>query len=193
MKIILMRHGRPELDLDRLRRKKMAPIMVGQVVKDYEHSGLSDESKPPSDAINISGACDRAYCSDLPRAVESIARLELDEIVFINELFRESSLPYLKWGKPKLTFFTWCIIFRIMWLFGFAKNGEAIADAKERGRQCVDKLCQDAASNDMVLFLGHGIMNRLISSELKKQGWIKLSGSTEQYWSYVIWQKNLNQ
>lgn len=192
MKIILMRHGRPELDLDRLRSEKMVPITVGQIVKDYERSGLSDGSTPPSDALNISGACNRAYCSDLPRAVESISRLGLDEKVLIDELFRESSLPYLKWSKPKLTFFTWCIIFRIMWLFGFAKNGEAIADAKKRGRQCVDKLCQDATSNDTVLFLGHGIMNRLISSELKKQGWNKLAGSTEQYWSYVIWQKSLD-
>lgn len=189
MKIILMRHGRPELDLNGFKSQKMSPIRVGDIVAEYKNTALAIDSMPPVKALEVSKNCVRAICSDLPRAVDSINRLEISGGISIDPEFRESSMPYLKWEKPHLSFFSWCVIFRLLWLLGFAKNGEPIHIVKKRAKGCAIKLFEGQNSDDTVLLLGHGILNRFIGSELKKRGWTKINNSKDQYWSYVTFEK----
>ncbi len=190
MQIILMRHGQPEMDLDTLKRRRMSANDVGKIVEAYETAALSANTAPPQDARNIADRCPVVISSDLPRAVQSSEKLETTAKAKIDPLFTESALPYLNWNTPKLSFFTWCIIFRILWLCGFSKNGESIAQANARAATCGAELTQHAHEEGAVLLLGHGIMNRLIARDLKKRGWKRTSKSSEKYWAFAIYSKH---
>lgn len=91
-------------------------------------------------------------------------------------------------ANPKLNFLCWAMIFRLCWLFGFAKNGEPIHEAKERARLGANYLSALANQHESVFLLGHGIMNRLIAKQLKSQGWKQTESTGESYWSYSVFE-----
>ncbi len=183
-----MRHGRPELDLDELRKQKVAPADFAPVLAKYEVGDLANGSLPHEEAIAIAKACSRHFTSTLRRARTSCERLGIANDVTTHELFVESPIPHTNWQQPKFGALTWSIIFRVAWLVGFAQNGEAISDAKRRGAQGADLLEKAAAEGDAFL-LGHGIMNRVLGGELKRRGWCKTTSNGEDYWSFAIFEK----
>ncbi|MEP5154204.1 histidine phosphatase family protein [Planktotalea sp.] len=183
MQIIIMRHGQPELDLDDLKKIRMSARAVGDIVARYEQADLAADSEPSEAALELAQTCSRGFCSELPRAIGSIEKLGLSEKTTIDPDFTESALPFLTWARPNLTFFTWCILFRITWLFGFSQNGEHIRGAKTRAKRCAERLIADTKEDETTLLLGHGIMNRLIARELKRNGWRKIASSGENYWA----------
>ena len=186
MKIVVMRHGKPRLDLEVIKSSKMASSSLGEIVERYELTELDKSFPPDDDAVNISKVCVSSLSSDLPRAVSSIEILGLSEVNCDDSLFRESALPYLELDSPRLSFFTWAIIFRIAWFFGFSKNGESIRKAKNRASQGVDKLENVVRKECTLLFMGHGIINRLIIIELKRRKWKVREKTAEKYWSYTV-------
>ncbi len=188
MKIVIMRHGQPEIDLDLVKKQKMTPRYLGEIVTQYELTGLNCSQTPPTDSKVIAEGCNVSLSSNLPRAIASVQLLGLSEKNLTDECFSESRLPYLNWNKPSLSFFTWAILFRIAWLFGFSKNGESIRLARKRAKIGAAKLHDLAHSHNSVLLLGHGIMNRLLVKELKSQGWAEKKNTGEKYWSYIVFE-----
>ena len=189
MQIILMRHGKPDLYLEVLKRRKVSPTEVGEIVRDYEGSALSPDTTPPEDSRAMALECGAAISSDLLRATQSIKRLGVQDSASVDPEFTESAMPYLRWQWPKLAFYTYCIIFRVFWFAGFSSNGEAYRTAKIRSARCAAKLEHCAADKGSVLFLGHGIMNRLISRDLKRLGWSVKRKGGDDYWSYSVFHK----
>ena len=188
MKIVLMRHGRPEVDLDALLKQRVSAAQVGKIVEEYEMSGLSKNSKPSSLARDEVTAAGCVICSDLPRAVHSVEELRVRDKLLIDRSFRESSLPYLTSNWPRLSLFTYFLLFRLAWLLGFSANGESIGDARKRAANNASQLQELARAHGSVVLLGHGIMNRLIARELKKSGMLCKERSNEKYWSYAVFQ-----
>ncbi|MEM9631480.1 MAG: histidine phosphatase family protein [Pseudomonadota bacterium] len=188
MKIVLMRHGKPEVDLEALLKHRVSAFQVGEIVKEYEMSGLSKDSKPYSSAIDEVKASGFVICSDLPRAVQSVEVLGGRHKSLIDENFRESSLPYLNSTWPRLSLYAYFLLFRMAWLLGFSTNGESIRAARIRAASNASKLKELAQTHDSVVLLGHGIMNRLIARELVKSGWRREERSDEGYWSYTVFQ-----
>jgi len=176
------------MDLDSKKKDRLSPICMGKIIDDYEVVGLNSSRQPPQLAVQVANSCKVVINSDLPRSIASVQMLGLEDIGSTDETFRESSLPYLNWTKPRFSFFSWAIIFRIAWLFGFSTNGESIKCAKSRGKIGAEKLHHLAYENDSVLLLGHGIMNRLVAKELKNLGWIKKENTGEKYWSYKVFE-----
>lgn len=189
MKIVLMRHGRPEIHLESLRHILKSPAETGQVIVDYEFGALDSEQTPPKRSLDIAKICEAKFSSDLPRAITSMNMLGHQDNIEIDDCFRESNQPYLTWTRPKLQFFTWCFIFRVAWFLGFAKNGESVSKGRQRAEICATKLAEAAHNQDSVLLLAHGIINHLITSELKRQGWRKTQNTNNDYWSYAILEK----
>ena len=188
MKIVIMRHGQPKIDLDAMKTKRLSPKGMGKIVSEYEGAGMDFLKIMPENSQKIVQSCKVILSSDLPRALDSVKMLGLEKKGLIDKCFRESNLPYLNWNKPLFSFFTWAIIFRLAWLFGFSRNGESIKSAKNRAKIGAAKLHDLAHINDSVLLLGHGIMNRLVAKELKNQGWIKTENTGEKYWSYTVYE-----
>jgi len=190
-KIILMRHGEPKLNLDLLKQQRFSSKELGQLIKQYETSPLKPNNKPPIDATNIANTADHFFCSDLVRAIESTQRLAGDKKIIQNPCFRESDLPYFDGQHLKLSFMNWAIILRVLWFLGFSNNGEPIKQAKVRAKTSAAELVASTALHNTVLLLGHGIMNRLIAKELKSQGW-QLSNKTGiSYWSFMVFEKQI--
>ncbi len=188
-----MRHGQPVVNLESIKRDRLSPRCLGKVVDEYESTGLNLGKTPPGESMKMASDCKVVISSDLPRALDSIQMLGVEKKASSDPCFRESSLPYLNWEKPHFSVFTWCIIFRIAWLFGFATNGEPIKLAKQRANIGFAKLHDLAHSNDSVLLLGHGIMNRLVAKEMKAQGWVKKETTGEGYWSYTVFKLTTQQ
>lgn len=189
MKIVLMRHGRPQLHLEALKNERKSPAQTGTVIRDYEFSELDPTQQLPKASVHIANDCATTFCSPMHRAIGSVQMLNLANDVTIEACFSESAHPYLEWHWPKLKFFTWCFLFRVAWFFGFAKNGEAISLARQRAQISADKLTQAAQQEQAVLLLGHGFMNHLIASKLKHQGWQKTKSTGRDYWSYIVLEK----
>ena len=184
-----MRHGRPEIDLESMKKNRVTAMQSGAIIDQYELSDLATDQSPPVDALDIARQCKIVFNSDLPRSISSVRLLGVSTDAITNAQFRESALPWLSWSWPKLGLFTWCILFRIAWLFGFSKNGEDIGNAKTRALACAGILQKQANSGQPVLLLGHGIMNRLIAKQLKKSGWKQIETNGERYWSFTIFER----
>lgn len=181
-----MRHGKPILDLDNIKTQWMSANRVGEIVREYEMSGLDLSFLPQADSIQIANGCALSMSSDLPRAIQSSELLGLGKSNNVDRCFRESALPYLELSQPQLTFFTWAILFRLAWLCGFSKNGESFKDAKSRAIVGADLIESSVEENGSVLHIGHGIMNRLIIKELRRRKWKAVSHTGEEYWSYTV-------
>ncbi|MCH6256064.1 histidine phosphatase family protein [Puniceicoccaceae bacterium K14] len=189
MKIVVMRHGQPEMDIDSLKVEKLSPQGVGEIVEQYERTDLNPDSEVPQQSLLVAESCSFAISSKLPRALSSIQKLGLEDRAVAFDCFNESSLPYLNWGKPRASFFTWCLLFRTAWFLGFSRNGESISDAKRRACKCADLVFQKLETHESLLVLGHGIMNRLLYRELKRSGWIEKESTGGSYWSYKVFEK----
>ncbi len=187
-----MRHGRPEMDLDMLKKTKMSSEAVGNIVVEYEDVSLATDSFPTSAALNIASQCNASVSSDLTRAIESSQRLNVGDDHATMSIFQESTMPYFEWKKPNLPFFTWALTYRLLWLLGFAKNGESIRIAKQRARECADYIESRSAECGTLLVVGHGIINRLIMTELKKRKWTLSESNGDDYWSYRVMSTDLS-
>lgn len=184
-----MRHGRPDLDLDELRGQKFAPIEVASILADYEKSELADDVFPSPEAVAAANACVSHFTSTLRRALTSAERLGFIETVQVNAVFAETPMPHTRWGRPKLDALTWSVAFRLAWLVGFSQNGEPISEAKQRAAEGAVLLENSATQTGSSFLLGHGIMNRLLGSELKRKGWQKVLSNGSKYWSHVVYEK----
>lgn len=189
MKIILMRHGQPQIHLESMKNKRVSAFETGQMIRAYEFADLDFSQKPLDDALTVAQNNPAIFSSDILRAQSSISMLGVSLRAEVNACFRESDHPYIEWHSPKLKFFTWCILFRLAWLVGFSKNGEALRTARQRAQIGADKLIDAARQEGSVMLLGHGIFNRLIVSKLKKQGWLKTGSTGYSYWSYIVIEK----
>ena len=186
MKIVIMRHGKPQVDLEVMKTKTLPSNQLGGIIDDYETTDLDSLDLPPAAALSLARKCSVSISSDLPRAVSTAQALGLATVNSVDPVFRESALPYVEWRYPKFTFFTWAILFRLLWLCGFSNNGESVKAAKSRAILAADKLEKLAGENETVINVGHGIMNRLVIKVLKRHGWRVIKRTGETYWSYTV-------
>jgi len=175
MEIILLRHGKPKVVL----RGNLNTKDLKQLVFDYEQSGIQE---PPSEKLKTQFTNHYAVCSDLVRSAESAKKLSLAPVS--DALFRETDIPHFDNIPLKLPVTAWIILLRVMWLFGFSKNGESFAQAKNRSRQAAEKLISLAEENEKIIVVGHGLMNHLIGKQLLKKGWLESERAGKRFWEF---------
>lgn len=175
MEIILLRHGKPKVDLSGY----LSVCELKQLIKAYEKSSIQDS--PSKQLINHF----KSYfivCSDLNRSLESAKKLGFKKIHLSDDLFRETDIPFFNKNFIKLPVSIWVILLRILWLFGFSKNGESFSQSKIRSKDAAEKLIELAQKNKKILVVGHGLMNRLIGRQLEKEGWQGTKKKGKGYW-----------
>ncbi|MEJ2613047.1 MAG: phosphoglycerate mutase family protein [Candidatus Thiodiazotropha sp.] len=188
MKIILMRHGEPKINLSDMVKERYSAIEIEPLIKAYNESGLNAQNKPTSKALRVTKTCKAVVCSDLPRSIESAKALRVSKICLIDSVFRESDLPYAEWRYPRLELFTWFLFFRAIWFLGYSNNGEPISSARKRSKIAFLKLKQIVDEHGSVMLIGHGIINRLVAKELRKNGWCGPKNPGNNYWEYGIYE-----
>ena len=184
MKIILMRHGKPALkDFTAMASAAMAPWIA-----DYDRSEIGTNA-PTSEAMAAVRNIGLAATSTAPRALTSLAALGIAPTIK-DSVFCEAALPVVSVPFLRLSPFSWALVFRLLWLFRLARGPESYTQAKQRAHQASDRLAALAGSTSgSVLLLGHGIMNRLIARQLRRQGWAETSSGGSGYWSVAVYEK----
>lgn len=180
MEIILLRHGKPSVDLKGFLNARE----FKQLIKDYAQSGI--QNHPPLDLKDLFNS-HYAVCSHLERSLQSAKHLGISEIHYTDELFAETDIPHFDKFIIKLPIISWVITLRLMWLFGFSKNGESFKEAKNRAKQASNKLIELAQKNEKVILVGHGLMNRLIAKQLRLNNWQGPKSPGRCYWEYGLY------
>lgn len=179
MTIILMRHGRP----DHRAGGRVPALAMVQWCEAYDMASVQDA--PPEKCLQVVDMADFIITSPLPRARSSLAKLGR-EAALIDALFSEVSLPVMRLGFPHLPPAFWLTMFRLMWLCGYAGSVESFRQAERRACLAAEKLIEHARHGN-VLLVGHGIMNKLIARQLRKQGWLAEKHASSRYWSTAIY------
>lgn len=112
--------------------------------------------------------------------------LGFSDIHLQDSLFGETTIPHFSRGSLSLPVSVWVVLLRVLWLFGFSKNGESFTQAKNRTRLAADKLIELAEAHQDVLLVGHGFINHFIEKELKNRGWQVSSKLGNGYWEYGV-------
>lgn len=184
MKIILLRHGKPNL----INSKKIKSSELGKWINQYDSANLDLECQPKIEAIKVIKSSNKVVCSNLSRSTESADILGVNKVHFIENDFREAELPYFEIPLLKLFPETWAIFFRILWFCGLKINGESLTEAKSRASTGANKLKEIAESNNSVIFIGHGFMNRFIAKELLLSGWHNSTPLGNKYWEFGVYE-----
>jgi broad specificity phosphatase PhoE len=180
MEIILLRHGKPKIELN----GKIRSVDFKKLITVYAESNIQDE---PPQHLQQQFNSHYVVCSHLQRSLHSAKKLGCEEIHFSNQLFAETDIPFFERSNIKLPVIAWLVLFRIMWLFGFNKNGESFVQAKIRARNAALKLIDLAQDNEKVILVGHGVMNRLIARQLRLNNWQGPTSPGRKYWEYGIY------
>lgn len=184
MKIVLMRHGKPQID----RQSTLNAAEFGVWVEKYTIAGINKMYPPPPIAVEQINQCAFIVCSNLVRSLESAKILGAERIDVCDAMFREMEMPHAAWRLPKLSIPLWSAFFRLAWGLGYSANIESFKAAKERAHHCAEHLVRMASTHGTVLFVGHGTLNWFIARELKKMGWQCSGKPPRKYWEHTVFQ-----
>lgn len=185
MKIVILRHGKPVIPS----LKKLSASAFSEWVNEYNAAGLSTTSKPTEHAKKCADECNAIVCSALPRSIDSAKAFNNKSIVLSDPIFNEAELPVANWQAMKLHPKIWATVFRILWLLGYSRNSESFKEAKSRASEAVDKLSEIAREYDSVLFVGHGVYNRILSNELRRHGWLGPKNPGANHWAFGVYER----
>jgi len=166
MQIVLVRHGKPDYHGP----ARCSPRQMKDWIEGYNAAEVLPQALP--EALRQT-ARETAWivCSSLSRCQQS-RRLLLDEDPCeVDEVFAEAHLPYFDSAWPRLPARAWRLLLRSAWFLGFSAHTESIAASNRRAAQAAERLEALAREHGSVLLMGHGIMNVLISHQLRKRGW----------------------
>lgn len=183
MRITLLRHGRPAFEL----KGNVQAKDLGATARSYDMSGIADT--PPRETVEAVQGGHLVVCSHLPRAIESAKALGFSEVHVKEPLFCETAIPHFGSGSVPLPVGVWIVVLRVLWLFGFARNGESLIDARKRAGQAAERLIELAEEHQNILLVGHGFVNHFIANELKKRGWVGPSKPGKGHWGYGIYER----
>jgi broad specificity phosphatase PhoE len=184
MKIILIRHGKPDIETDR----KCTADKMAEWIAAYDHSEVSEN--PPAALVNLlSMHRSLSVASPLPRAITSLNKLGIEPTV-IDPDFREAQLPLINLLGLELSPLTYAFWLRILWLAGFSAKVESRSQAQKRAAQAAGKLIKLAENNQTALLMGHGIFNRMLGARLEKEGFSVTGKTGKGYWHAVTYEKS---
>ena len=180
MEIIFIRHGPPEFDSSRWLHQSD----LGQLLANYKASRVVRPA--PADLLaELFAFSDKpVFCSTLPRCTDSAAALGFTDPVQMPEL-DEADLPNPNWLKIPVSYQVAIIALRFAWFLGYSEASDSYRATLKRADTAAAKLSDIARVHGSVLVVGHGIMNRLVSSRLRKVGWNADARSQTGYWSVI--------
>ena len=178
MKIVLLRHGKPDLAHGTSLHTREIPGFI----QAYDAAGITLDQPPTEEAIEQAGACKLVVCSNLFRSTESARALGANDKLVTDADFREVGMPYPLWPPLRLPLNLWATVLRLIQLAGYQRNGESISGARLRVRAASKKLVASATEHGSVLLVGHGYMNRFLARELLKRGWVGPKTPGHEFW-----------
>ena len=184
MKIILARHGKPDISTS----QRVSPRDLAGWIEKYNQAGIQ-KMEAPQDIRGLAECARLLVCSALPRSKHSVHLLCENRAYISDALYNEAGLRHVDWVWPVLPAYIWVSLFRAMWFVGFGQNSVSLHAARARAGQAAGALVALAEQNQTVLLVGHGIMNNLIAGHLRKHGWTRSARPKHNYWSATTYYK----
>jgi broad specificity phosphatase PhoE len=178
MTITLIRHGRPSYQLKGRVKARDLP----SIADCYDAAGIIDT--PPTATLSAISGHDIVVCSHLKRSHESAGALGIKEIHISDPLFAECAIPHFSNGSIVLPLGVWIGVLRVLWLLGFASNGESLSRALDRADEAARELIVLARGEKHVVLIGHGLFNSLIARVLLHNGWSGPKRPGKDYWGF---------
>src|SRR5277367_671388 len=183
MRIILIRHGRPNIAT----APRTSHREFRSYIDDYEAAGLDPESMPPDELQDLLGELDAVFTSGRKRSVDSARALAPHAELIADPLFAEAPLasppiPLLKMKVPK-----WAVVARILWHAGYHPEIENYRRAKHRAVQAADILVKRARADGAAALVAHGYFNYIIGRELRRRGFRKSGSHRAHFWNSVVY------
>ncbi len=185
LRIILIRHGRPAIELS----PRTSHAGFRTYIDAYEEAGLDPESLPPIELRDLVRELSEVFTSARPRASESAAVLAPHAELIVDPLFAEAPLAAPKIPLVKMTVQKWAVVARVLWHAGFHPGIENYVRSRKRARDAANILMTRAAKDGASALIAHGYFNFLIGRELKRRGLRQTGSHRARYWNAVIYEK----
>ena len=186
VEIVLLRHGKPAL----INKKWITSSALSQWIDDYNAASLCHSSAPGEETLEHAIRAQVIVSSSLKRSIDSAKALAPEKLIRSDQLFKEAELPFAKLGAIPLPPTVWLTVYRLLWFCGYSANAESYSETKKRSEIAARELMQLAGSYRQVLFVGHGIFNRLLGKELSRTGWSCQARSGSGYWGVIVYTFN---
>lgn len=165
--IVLIRHGEPDIEkLNWYTREK-----VIQYSMEYDNVGVKSIRKIPVCLESIH--TENIYHSDLPRSTHTAELLFNEKFNLIaDRRFREFQKSIFRFLNFPLPLKFWTTISRILWFLGVNDPKiESIREAKLRAKANAIFLSEKSKTDNMVIVVAHGWLNRYMRKYLQKNEW----------------------
>ena len=169
MRIILVRHGHPDVASDDLR--PIAGSDLSRWYRRYNDVGVASASSPPEALRDVAAAAGCIVASDLRRAIESAALLAGARQVHLDPDLREVGFPEGLNVSTRLPPGVWVMIARAGWLIDLWECDESKSAVRQRAGRLADRLSDLARAHDSVVVVGHGWFNLFVGRELRRRRW----------------------
>jgi broad specificity phosphatase PhoE len=181
MKIVLVRHGRPE----KADNKLVNSAGFAKWVKNYNHSLVAHDSRP-IESLGTDYADYFIVSSDLPRAIHS-SHISLNQHPNLtSDLFREMDIPRFKLPFIMHTW-TWVYLNRALWMLGKKGPFESYFEARARAKRAARELMKIAYREDSVIVFAHGYLNLHMRKHFRNSGFKQITKSSD-YWGVSIFE-----
>ena len=185
MRILLIRHGQPDIALrPRTGHAGFADYMVA-----YEQAGLSPASLPPAELQDLVRELDHVFTSGLPRSRQSAAALAPRAQLTADALFAEAPLPAPRIPLLRMRVPKWAVLSRLLWYAGFHAGIDDPATTARRAVQAADMLIARARRSGTAALVAHGYFNWMIGRELARRGFAREGLHRARYWNTVIYER----
>lgn len=200
MKIILLRHGEPDMTAWS-RRKRLsaeefwlwvdaynwAPLVEAvEVEKSASDKGAA--TGPDTALKELASSADFLVCSSLRRSIDSAELLQRQPDI-MDPLFREAELPAITWRWLKLSANAWLLLSRLLWFLGASKHVESFALMRRRASLAAAQLIAYGAEHQQIVVVGHGLFNRFLAKALIAGGMRGPKKTASHYWQYSLYEK----
>ncbi|MCG8582361.1 MAG: histidine phosphatase family protein [Bacteroidales bacterium] len=168
MKIYLVRHAKPDV-----KKKKVCTSVMAQAYVDaYAKAPIIPFD---SSLVSYDLPYDQTiYCSSLRRAHETAQAIFGNEFnLLVDSQFREFETRIIAQQNTfSLPLIVWQSLSRAAWVIGLNNsNIESYKEAKARAQQVAVRLALQAEEQQTVVLVAHGMLNRAVAAQLKKNGW----------------------
>ena len=184
-KIILIRHGKPDIWLLPSTQKKISIKEMNDFLIQYDFAAIDKDFKPNEKIYKSLQQIKFAFTSEMKRAKATFQYCQLNVNVVSNNIFNEAGLPLFDKSLLKLKPKTWIALLRTLWFMGFSNKCDPKNTIKLRASKATDLLLNEAQNNDCIALFGHGVFNYFLKKQLLSKG-----GVLQSTWDYGYWACN---
>lgn len=182
---MLARHGKPAWDF----RTRIPGNALGEWVRGEADAPLDPSSRPSAELERLTRTANCVVASTLRRSRDSAQLLAPAARPLIDPCFREAELPSAFRSGLRLRPEMWAGLARSAWFCGWAAGVESFKSARERAATAAAVLTDRAKSCELIVLVGHGLMNILIGQRLRAAGWRGPLWPSPGHWSFGVFER----